>query len=275
MFSYSFAKINIGLNIVEKRPDGYHNLQTVFYPIPLSDGIEIKPTKFDEKPYMLQVVGADIDGGAENNLIIKVLNSIKNDFNIPPLDIYLNKRIPIGAGLGGGSSNAACMMNLLNEMFSLNMTAKEMEERVAKFGADCAFFIQSKPVYATGIGDIMSPIEISLKDYYFVLVKPQVSVSTKEAYSGVVPQIPAISLHEAIQQPIEQWKETIKNDFEDSVFALYPEIAAIKKTLYDMGAVYVSMSGSGSSVYGLFKHEQIDLQKVFTNCFVFQKKLIK
>ena len=206
MFSYSFAKINICLNIVEKRPDGYHNLQTVFYPIPLSDGIEIKPTKFDEKPYMLQVVGADIDGGAENNLIIKVLNSIKNDFNIPPLDIYLNKRIPIGAGLGGGSSNAACMMNLLNEMFSLNMTAKEMEERVAKFGADCAFFIQSKPVYATGIGDIMSPIEISLKDYYFVLVKPQVSVSTKEAYSGVVPQIPAISLHEANQQPIERCK---------------------------------------------------------------------
>ena len=275
MHTYSFAKINLGLNVVERRSDGYHNIQTIFYPIPLSDVLEIKPSKFDDKPYNLQIVGTTIDGKTEDNLIIKVLDNIKEDFEIPSLDIYLNKRIPIGAGLGGGSSNAACMINLLNDMFSLNMSEEEREERVSSLGADCAFFVKSKPVYATGIGNIMTPIDLSLKGWYFVLVKPLTSVSTREAYGSIKPAYPEFDLQKSITKPVEEWKFLIKNDFETSVFPLHPEISAIKNTLYDMGATYASMSGSGSSVFGLFKHPQESLEKIFTDCFVFQEKLLK
>ncbi|MBO5135666.1 MAG: 4-(cytidine 5'-diphospho)-2-C-methyl-D-erythritol kinase [Bacteroidaceae bacterium] len=275
MYTYSYAKINLGLNVVERRADGYHNIQTVFYPIPLSDVLEIKPSKYNDKPYNLQIVGSPIDGDTEDNLIIKVLNNIKTDFEIPPLDIYLNKRIPIGAGLGGGSSNAACMINLLNDMFSLNISEKEREERVSSLGADCAFFVKSKPVYATGIGSTMSPIDLSLKGWYFILIKPLISVSTREAYSNIKPAYPEFKLQDSIKKPVEEWNGLVKNDFEASVFPLYPEIAAIKNTLYDMGATYASMSGSGSSVFGLFKHPQESLENIFTDCFVFQEKLLR
>lgn len=275
MYTYSYAKINLGLNVVERRADGYHNIQTVFYPIPLFDVLEIKPSKYDDKPYNLQIVGSTIDGNTEDNLIIKVLNNIKKDFEIPPLDIYLNKRIPIGAGLGGGSSNAACMINLLNDMFSLNISEEEREERVSSLGADCAFFVKSKPVYATGIGSTMSPMDLSLKGWYFVLVKPRISVSTREAYSNIKPAYPEFKLQESIKRPVEEWNGLVKNDFETSVFPLYPEIAAIKHTLYDMGATYASMSGSGSSVFGLFKHPQESLENIFADCFVFQEKLLR
>ena len=179
----------------------------------------------------------------------------------------------MGAGLGGGSSDAAAMMCGLNEMFNLGLSTEEMEQRVAKFGADCAFFIKSRAAYATGIGDILTPIPLSLKGKYIVLVKPDVFVSTKEAYAHVVPQPAAIPLADAIKRPIAEWKDTVVNDFEASVFPNHPEFAAIKQTLYDMGAEYAAMSGSGSTIFGIFNRPVDEAKKVFEKHFVFTKNL--
>lgn len=271
-----YAKINIGLYVTERRADGYHNLQTVFYPIPLHDNLEVKPLRIGAptQRYALQIAGNEVQGSLDDNLVVKVYNQLCNDFELPPIDIYLYKRIPTGAGLGGGSSDAAAMMKLLNEQFQLGLSYEEMEQRVSKLGADCAFFIQSRPAYAEGIGDILSPISLSLKNKYLLLVKPDIFVSTREAYAGVTPQYPANDLRKALQQPIEEWKNTVFNDFEKSVFLAHPEIAAIKQTLYDMGAIYASMSGSGSTVFGLFNHPVEAATEVFNNCFVFQEKLL-
>lgn len=271
-----YAKINIGLYVTERRADGYHNLQTVFYPIPLHDNLEVKPLRIGAptQRYALQIAGNEVQGSLDDNLVVKVYNQLCNDFELPPIDIYLYKRIPTGAGLGGGSSDAAAMMKLLNEQFQLGLSYEEMEQHVSKLGADCAFFIQSRPAYAEGIGDILSPISLSLKNKFLLLVKPDIFVSTREAYAGVSPQYPANDLRKALQQPIEEWKNTVFNDFEKSVFLVHPEIAAIKQTLYDMGAIYASMSGSGSTVFGLFNHPVEAATEVFNNCFVFQEKLL-
>ncbi len=273
MLLFPHAKINIGLNIVRKRPDGYHDLETVFYPIPLQDVLETKPLKGSNAPYLFQLAGNDIQTQAEDNLVVKVYMAMKEEFDLPAIDIYLYKRIPTGAGLGGGSSDAAQMMKAINEDFDLGLTEVEMERRIAAFGADCAFFIQGRPVYATGIGERLTPLDFSLKGMTIVLVKPSLSVSTKAAYQHVVPRQPEKELREAIQAPVEQWRTTVFNDFEDYVFTAYPQIAAIKSTLYDMGAVYASMSGSGSSVYGLFNIPPADAREIFPDCFVFQQKI--
>lgn len=271
--AYPNAKINIGLYVVERRADGYHNLETVFYPIPLQDNLQISPLKNSDRPYSLQLAGNAFEGNPDDNLIVKVYHSLKEDFDLPPLDIYLYKRIPTGAGLGGGSSDAAFMMRMLNKAYNLGLTAEEMEQRVARLGADCAFFIQDRPAYATGIGDVLSPCCLSLKGLTLLLVKPSTFVSTKEAYGGVRPQQPEHDLRTALSAPIETWRETVKNDFEISVFQHHPEIAAIKQTLYDMGAVYASMSGSGSTVFGLFSHPIEGAERIFADCFVFQQTL--
>ncbi len=274
MVCYPYAKINIGLYVVSKRPDGYHNLETVFYPVPLTDVLEIKPLKGSDAPFLLQTVGAPVGGSPADNLIIKVYRDLKEEFSLPALDIYLNKRIPMGAGLGGGSSDAAAMMRALNDGFSLGFTDEEMEKRIAVYGADCAFFVKSRPAFATGIGDVLTPIgDFSLKGYVLLLVKPAVSVSTREAYGGVVPASAPCDLTEAVKRPVEEWKDIIANDFEKSVFRVHPAIAAIKQTMYDMGAVYASMSGSGSTVFGLFRHSVEEAAEVFRDCFVFQSAL--
>ena len=267
------AKINIGLYVVERRPDGYHNLETVFYPIPLHDNLQISPLNNSDQPYLLQMAGNTIEGNPEDNLIIKVYHNLKKDFDLPPLDIYLYKRIPTGAGLGGGSSDAAFMMKAIAEAFDLDISEEEMEKRVATLGADCAFFIKNQPAYATGIGDILTPCPVTLKGKTLILVKPQTFVSTKEAYGGVVPQQPEYDLRQALTAPIETWKNTVKNDFEISVFKHHPEIAAIKETLYNMGAIYASMSGSGSTVFGIFSHEVEEAERIFSDCFVYQQQL--
>ena len=271
--TYPNAKINIGLYVVERRPDGYHNLETVFYPIPLHDNLQISPLQNSDQPYLLQMAGNSIEGNPEDNLIIKVYHNLEKDYELPPLDIYLYKRIPTGAGLGGGSSDAAFMMKTINEAFDLKMSEEEMERRVASLGADCAFFIKNQPAYATGIGDILTPCQVNLKGKTLLLVKPQTFVSTKEAYGGVVPQQPEYDLREALSAPIETWKDTVKNDFETSVFQHHPEIASIKETLYAMGAIYAAMSGSGSTVFGIFSHEIEEAERVFSDCFVYQQKL--
>lgn len=269
------CKINIGLNIVSKRSDGYHNLETVFFPIPLRDNLEFKEIENEDVPYRLVSRGVPIEGKPEDNLIVKVYLDMKAEFNLPALELSLYKNIPMGAGLGGGSSDAAAMMKGLNETYNLQLSAEDMEKRLAKFGADCPFFVRNKPAYATGIGDELTNCNVSLKDKFIVLVKPDVFVSTKEAYAHVTPKLPAIPLAEAIKLPIETWKEQIVNDFEQSVFPFHPELPAIKQTLYDMGAVYASMSGSGSTMYGIFNRPTPEANEVFDKCFVYTKKLIE
>lgn len=269
------CKINIGLNIVSKRPDGYHNLETIFFPIPLRDNLEFKEIENEDVPYRLVSGGVPIEGKPEDNLIVKVYLDMKAEFNLPALELSLYKNIPMGAGLGGGSSDAAAMMKGLNEAYNLQLSAEDMEKRLAKFGADCPFFVRNKPAYATGIGDELTNCNVSLKDKFIVLVKPDVFVSTKEAYAHVTPKLPAIPLAEAIKLPIETWKEQIVNDFEQSVFPFHPELPAIKQTLYDMGAVYASMSGSGSTMYGIFNRPTPEANEVFDKCFVYTKKLIE
>ena len=271
--TFPIAKINIGLYVTRRREDGYHDLETIFYPIPLHDNLSISPLKMSDAPYHLQTAGHKIEGNPDDNLIVKVYKQLAEEFDLPALDIYLYKRIPMGAGLGGGSSDAAAMIKLLNETFDLGLSIADMERRVARLGADCAFFVQGKPAFATGIGDILTPIELSLSGMHLVLVKPDIFVSTKEAYGGIVPATPEHDLLESIKAPIAEWRHTVSNDFEKNVFRLYPEIAAIKQTLYDMGAVYASMSGSGSTVFALFQHAVEEAERVFDDCFVWQSKL--
>ncbi len=273
MITYPNAKINLGLNIVEKRPDGYHNLETVFYPINLQDALEVTRLEGDEE-FRLSVSGTPIEGEPENNLVIKAYRLLKEDFpDIPGVDIHMYKHIPTGAGLGGGSADAAFMIKLLNEKFKLNLSIEQMEKYAARIGADCAFFIQNKPVFATGIGNILESIPLSLKGYYLVLVKPDIFVSTKDAYANITPKVPEHSLKDVIRMPIETWRATMKNDFEDSVFLKFPEIAAIKDKLYDMGAVYAAMSGSGSSVFGIFRQQVEHVDEVFNGCFCRQRAM--
>ena len=253
MITFPNAKINLGLNITAKRPDGYHNLETVFYPVPIEDALEIHVQhNSTDKKFALHQAGMEITGNAEDNLVVKAYLLLDKEFNLPPVDIHLYKHIPSGAGLGGGSSDAAFMLKLLNERFELKLTNEKLEEYAATLGADCAFFIKNTPTYAEGIGNIFSPLSLSLKGYQILLVKPDIFVSTREAFSLVRPHTPEYSLKEIITHPISEWKEQMVNDFETSVFPQYPVIGEIKEELYKNGAIYAAMSGSGSSVFGLF-----------------------
>ncbi len=282
MLLFPYAKINIGLYVTEKRPDGYHNLETCFYPIPLTDTLELKPTHDTNAPWHLQVIGTPLDGEARDNLVVRALENLRKDFpDIPPIDIHLSKRIPTGAGLGGGSSDAAATLCAINEMFDLGLSSKDLEQRAAKLGADCAFFIRGRAAIAEGIGDLLTPTELSLKGWELLLVKPDDFVSTAEAYKGIQPH-PIIQgergrmpLRDALKQPVETWRENIVNDFEKSIFLSHPKIAAIKATLYDMGAIYAAMSGSGSAVFGLFRRRAKEAKEVFKDCFLYQAKLLK
>ena len=273
MITYPNAKINLGLNIVEKRPDGYHNLETVFYPINLQDALEV--TKLEgEGEYNLKVSGVPIEGDPDSNLVVKAYRLLKKDFpDMAPINIHMYKHIPTGAGLGGGSADAAFMLKLLDKKFKLNLSTEKLEEYAAILGADCAFFIQNKPVFATGIGNIFEEISLTLKGYYIVLVKPDIFVSTKDTFANIHPKQPIHSLKEIVRMPVETWRATMKNDFEESVFQKFPEIAAIKDKLYDLGAIYASMSGSGSSVFGIFREQVEHVDEVFSGCFCRQRAL--
>ena len=248
MIVFPNAKINIGINITGRRPDGYHNIETIFYPLPIYDALEALPS--DELAFHSS--GLDIPGRVEDNLCIKGYHLIKKDHNLPPLNIQLLKHIPIGAGLGGGSANAAFFIKLINNLFDLKLTVAEMLNYARQLGADCAFFIENKPVFAFEKGDRFEDIELDLAKYHIVLVMPPAHVSTAEAYRGVKPAAVSRSLKELIQLPVEEWKNYIKNDFEDSVFKNHPVIRGVKAALYEAGAIYASMSGSGASVFGIF-----------------------
>jgi len=274
MITFPNAKINLGLNIVEKRPDGYHNLETIFYPINLQDALEVTRRENNDKEYTLHISGSPLEGEPEDNLVVKAYKLLKKDYpGLLPVDIHMYKHIPAGAGLGGGSSDAACMIKLLNDKFSLGLSTERMEEYAVKLGADCSFFIRNKPVFATGIGNLFEPVELSLKGYHIILIKPDIFVSTRDAFAEIKPVRPAVSLKEIVKQPMETWKHSMKNDFEDSVFKKFPEIAAIKDELYDLGAVYAAMSGSGSSVYGIFKAPIENVEDKFCGCFCRQRAL--
>ena len=253
MITFPNAKINLGLNIVEKRPDGYHNLETIFYPIPLQDALEITPWEGGERKYKLAQSGIQIAGDDEHNLVVNAYKLLDSLYNLPPIEINLLKHIPSGAGLGGGSADAAFMLCMLNQHFQLNIPNEQLEVYAAQLGADCAFFVENKPTFAEGIGNIFSPIELSLKGYKLLLVKPDIFVSTRDAFAQIKPKRPTISLKEVAKMPVEAWKTYMVNDFEESVFPQFPAITDIKAKLYDMGAIYASMSGSGSSVFALFK----------------------
>lgn len=266
------AKINLGLYVTERRADGYHNLETVFYPIPLCDELEVELGNGTDE-FLCE--GLSVAGDPNDNLVMRAVRVLRDKgYVVPPLRIRLTKHIPSGAGLGGGSSDAAFAMRMVNELCDLHLSNEEMEQMLTPLGADCPFFVSAKPVFATGIGNVFTPIDLSLQGLWLLLVKPDDFVSTREAYSHVHPQKPQHDLQKSILRPIEEWAKIIGNDFEESVFPQHPTIADIKQRLYEGGALYAAMSGSGSSVYGIFRHEPSkELQRSFLPHFVFPAQL--
>ena len=255
MITFPNAKINLGLNIVERRPDGYHNIETVFYPIPLTDVLEIVPARGAETT--LTCYGNAVDCPPEKNLVMRAYRLLKDRCDLPPVDIHLYKHIPDGAGLGGGSSDAAHTLTMLNKMFDLRLPVGELAVMAATLGADCAFFIYNRPMMATGIGDVLTPVDLDLKGKSILLVKPPMGVDTRTAYSRVTPQAPKFDLSRIISQPVTAWDGMLVNDFEPSVFAALPQLWLIKATLLDAGAQYAAMSGSGSTVFGIFDNDKL------------------
>lgn len=249
MISFPNAKINLGLNITEKRADGFHDLETVFFPVGWSDVLEFVVA--DELQFTTS--GIIIAGDQESNLVMKAYRLLQKDFELPALKIHLHKQIPFGAGLGGGSSDGAFMLRMLNKTFNLNISEGKLLGYAAVLGSDCPFFILNKPVYATGRGEIMQPVDVQLNGMFILLVKPPVEVSTAKAFQFVEPKKSNVSLVELLNLPVQEWKFKVVNQFEASVFQQYHEIGDISQHLYKMGAVYASMSGSGSAVFGLFR----------------------
>ncbi|MBD2751880.1 4-(cytidine 5'-diphospho)-2-C-methyl-D-erythritol kinase [Spirosoma validum] len=268
MLVFSNCKINLGLRITEKRSDGFHNLQSCFYPVGWGDILEAIPSK----TFAFSSSGLSIPGELRTNLCVRAYDLLKADFDLPPVQLHLHKLVPIGAGLGGGSADAAFTLRLLNDQFKLGLSIAQLEEYARLLGSDCAFFIQNRPLYCLEKGDVFQDITIDLSGYHILLVYPNLAISTAEAYAGVRPQQPETSLFNQLQAPIDAWCETIHNDFEDSLFPQYPVLAQIKEQLYEAGAVYASMSGSGSTIYGIFQAPVV-LPNQFLNYSVWQGKL--
>jgi 4-diphosphocytidyl-2-C-methyl-D-erythritol kinase len=265
MLSFPNCKINLGLNVVSKRTDGFHNLETVFYPIQLHDALEA----VHAPSLQFTATGLQIDGDAESNLCLKAYQLLRKDFKqITPLHIHLHKVIPMGAGLGGGSSNGAFMLSLLNRKFQLQLTQEQLIHYALQLGSDCPFFIINQPSFATGRGEILEPVDVNLSAYKILIVNPGVHVSTREAFSGLTPQTPAKPIKLIIQQPVASWKDELVNDFEKTIFPIHPTIENIKEQLYNMGAVYASMTGTGSTVFGIFNKEELPALNVFDSFFV-------
>lgn len=278
MILFPCAKINLGLNVVERRADGYHNIETVFYPIPLTDALEVKRMS-EEFPLnrncSLKVTGNAYVGPEEDNLVVKAYDILAKDYELPRVFAHLHKMIPSEAGLGGGSSDAAYMLRLIDEGLHLNIGNAELERYAVKLGADCPFFITTdlenpEPMFATGIGEILQPVAEewnTLDGKWLALVKPSVSVSTKAAYQKITPQKPAKSCREIIMQPIETWKDELVNDFEAAVFDEHPVLREVKEDMYEAGAVYAQMSGSGSTIFGIFDKEPSFVETKYNEYF--------
>ncbi|MDR0437072.1 MAG: 4-(cytidine 5'-diphospho)-2-C-methyl-D-erythritol kinase [Bacteroidales bacterium] len=300
MLVFPNAKINLGLFVTEKRPDGFHNIETILFPIPLYDALEITETIMSVETHglaSLYIHGIHIDGNPNENLVYKAYQLLKNDFDLPNIRIDLLKKIPFGAGLGGGSADAVFMLKVLNEKFSLNISDEKLESYARRIGSDCACFVKNKPVFAYEKGDVFEPIDLDLSDYQLVLICPPIHINTKMAYQNIVPRKTVMSspsttlgissvetsscyfdLQKLPKTPVELWKSVLQNDFEPSVFVQYPILSDIKQKLYDVGAEYASMSGSGSAMFGLFRrgvcntplqdiHNFLDI--TFKDCTVF------
>lgn len=268
MLTFPNAKINLGLRITEKRPDGFHNLQSCFYPVGWRDVLEVIPAG----AFGFSSSGLPIPGAADTNLCVRAYNLLKTDFDLPPVQLHLHKMVPVGAGLGGGSADAAFTLTLLNDRFKLGLTVPSLEEYARRLGSDCAFFVQNRPVYCVEKGDVFEDIAVDLRGYYGLLVYPNLAISTAEAYAAIRPRRPETVLRDELRAPIHTWRATIRNDFEDSLFPNYPLLAAIKQQLYEAGAVYASLSGSGSTVYGIF-NAPVTLPNQFRTYRVWQGKL--
>ena len=279
MLTFPCAKINLGLNITSEREDGYHNLETVFFPVPITDALEVKLMHNDfpsYEPCDLKITGNAVDCDEQNNLVVKAYKLLAQDFSLPRVHTHLVKRIPMQAGLGGGSADGAFMIRLLDERFRLNMGIAEMERYASRLGSDCAFFITAEPSFGTGRGEVLEPVQIvenNLQAFYIVIVKPAVAVSTREAFKQIVCRQPEHCCRDIIRQPVETWKAMLANDFEVPAFKQRPELAAIKQQLYNLGAVYAQMSGSGSAFFGLFRREPQQVKETFPGCFTFASKL--
>ena len=262
MIVFPNAKINLGLHVTAKRPDGYHNIETLFYPVPsffgeggrFCDVLEILPSS--EEKDAIQITGNTEEIPEDDNLVMKALQLLREEHPVPAVDVHLHKKIPSGAGLGGGSSDAAFMLQSLNDLFRLGLSDDELEKQASRLGADCAFFIRNKPTLAKGKGDEFSPIPLSLQGYWLAIVVPSTSISTAQSYRYIQPRKPENTIEDTIQQEPEKWPGHLINDFEANAISLMcPEIKLIKETLYEKGAAYASMSGSGSAVYGLFREK--------------------
>ncbi len=248
MVVFPHCKINLGLQVVSKREDGYHNIATCFYPVPWCDVLEV--IKSDQ--FQFTQSGTTIPGREEDNLCLKAYQLLSNDFDLQPVKLHLHKVIPTGAGLGGGSSDAAFTLRALNSVFNLKLSHTELNKYASTLGSDCSFFVDDRPMLGSGRGEILSEAPVSLKGKFLVLVKPGIHVATAEAYAGVIPKQPTHSIKEILELPITEWKQKLTNDFEESVFKKHPQIEMIKNELYSQGALYASMSGSGASVFGIF-----------------------
>jgi 4-diphosphocytidyl-2-C-methyl-D-erythritol kinase len=258
MISFPPCKINLGLNVLRKRQDGYHDIDTCFFPIPFTDILEVIPSK----AFSLSLSGITIPGSAEENICAKAYRLMQEKFSLSPVNIHLHKNVPTGAGLGGGSADGAYTLRLVNEVFDLGLTQNDLAKYAITLGSDCPFFVYDSPMIGKGRGELLTPVSLSLQGFYLILVNPGIHVSTAEAYSGIVPATQGTGIADSIRLPLAEWRGNLKNDFEESVFKKYPEIEKIKAEFYESGALYTSMSGSGSSVYGIFNSETEPPKKI-------------
>jgi len=259
MVAFPNSKINLGLNVISKRDDGFHDIETCFYPLPWCDVLEIIPAQ----TISFRNTGIPVPGRQEENLCLRAYYLLRDKFNLPPVDIHLHKIVPMGAGLGGGSADAAFTLMLLNSLFELKIPRDELTVLATTLGSDCAYFIYNEPMIGSGRGEILKPCSMSLKGKYVVVIKPNIHISTAEAFRALKPQQPKRAIENIVlKYPIEDWRNNITNDFETTVFEQHPQIKEVKRNLYDKGALYASMSGSGSSVFGIF-NLPVDLKDFF------------
>jgi 4-diphosphocytidyl-2-C-methyl-D-erythritol kinase len=273
MILYPNAKINLGLNILEKRKDGFHNLESLFLPVGWSDVLEVLPSENDSgKDFMFVQTGIPLGLSGVENIIYKAYSLLKTDYDIDPVKVILHKQIPAGAGLGGGSSDAVSMVQLLNEIFNLKLSEETIFTYLEKIGSDCSFFYGNEPSFVRGRGEIIEPFSLDLSGYYLLIVVPDIHLSTMEAFSLITPRKPDFPLRQALQYPVNEWENIIKNDFEEVLFPKYPMLMEIKEKMYRTGALYSSMSGSGSAIYGIFKTE-VNPINIFPGLLCWTEKL--
>ena len=257
MLVFPKAKINLGLRITGKRPDGYHDIETLFYPVGLCDALEIVRGPHGSEKDILTITGNSIPGTPDDNIVLKSVRKFRETFPFPWLTIHLHKTIPVGAGLGGGSSDAASTLRTINRIFGLSVGTQKLKDIAAGLGSDCPFFIESVPAFASGRGEILTPAPFILNGYYIVLANPGIQAGTREAYAECKPALPDTSLMELVNRPVEEWKDIVVNDFEEILFPKYPLIKKLKSAFYASGALFSSMSGSGSTVFGIYSEKPL------------------